>query len=252
MDLLKNRRTVRAYENLPIDEKMMLEIIEEATRTSTTGNMQLYSVIISTSDEDKKALAPLHFNQQCVTQAAALLTVCADYNRFTKWCEYRNAQPGYDNFLSFITAAIDALLFAQSLSLAAEERGLGICYLGTVTYNAQAFIDYFNLPRLVVPVAAITVGYPATEPPQPDRLPTEAVVHQEKYHDYSREQIDALYRMKEDLAENKRFVSENNKETLAQVFTDVRYKKNDNELFSNRYLDAIRKQGFMPTKNNEE
>jgi len=43
-------------------------------------------------------------------------------------------------------------------------------------------------------------------------------------------------------------VEENNKETLAQVFTDVRYKKGDNVTFSNILLEVLQKQGFM---NNE-
>ena len=214
-------------------------------RASTTGNMQLYSVIVTTSEADKKALASFHFNQPCVTQAPVLLTICADFNRFSKWCESRNAMPGYANFLSFITAAIDALLFAQTFSMVAEERGLGICYLGTVTYNAQDFVDYFRLPHLVVPVAALTVGYPAKTPPQVDRLPVEAILHNGKYNDYTHETIDALYRIKENLDENKRFVAENQKETLAQLFTDIRYKKADNELFSKRYIEVIRRQGFL-------
>ena len=245
MKSLETRRTIRLYQKREIEEVVLNEMVKEAMRTSTTGNMQLYSVIVSASEEDKKALSPLHFNQPCVTQASALLTICADFNRFTKWCELRNATPGYANFLSFITAATDALIFTQTLSMLAEERGLGICYLGTVTYNAQEFVDFFELPRLVVPVAALTIGYPNVVPPQTDRLPVEAVMHQGKYSDYNKEKIDMFYQLKEELKENKHFVSENNKETLAQVFTDIRYKKDDNELFSERYLEVIRRQGFL-------
>ena len=245
MKSLESRRTIRLYQEREIDDVVLNDMVKEAMRTSTTGNMQLYSVVVSTSEEDKKALAPFHFNQPCVTQASALITVCADFNRFTKWCEFRNAKPGYANFLSFMTAAIDALLFSQTFSMLAEERGLGICYLGTVTYNAQEFVDFFELPRLVVPVVALTVGYPNVVPPQPDRLPVEAVVHYGKYTDYNKERIDQLYRAKEEMKENIHFVTENKKETLAQVFTDIRYKKEDNELFSERYLEVIRRQGFM-------
>ena len=245
MESLKNRRSIRSYLPTKIEEALLAEMIEEAMRASTTGNMQLYSVIVTTSEEEKMVLAPFHFNQPCVKQAPVLLTICADFNRFSKWCEYRNAVPGYDNFLSFTTAAIDALLFAQAFSMVAEERGLGICFLGTVTYNAQEFVDYFELPSLVVPVAALTVGYPVIIPQKTDRLPVQAVIHNGKYRDYTRDAIDMLYWVKENLQENKRFVADNQKETLAQVFTDVRYKKEDNELFSERYLDVIRRQGFM-------
>ena len=71
--------------------------------------MQLYSVIITRDKEMKEKLAPAHFNQPTVTSAPVVLTFCADFNRFIKWCDWRDAQQGYDNFQSFFTAAIDAL-----------------------------------------------------------------------------------------------------------------------------------------------
>ena len=99
-------------------------------RASTTGNMQVYSIIVTRDKQKKKDLAPLHFNQKMITEAPVVLTFCADFNRFNKWCFERKAEPGYDNFLSFMTAAIDALLVAQTVCIAAESKGLGICYLG--------------------------------------------------------------------------------------------------------------------------
>jgi hypothetical protein len=129
--------------------------------------------------------------------------------------------------------------------VAAEEAGLGICYLGTTTYNADPIIDALELPRLVFPITTITVGYPAEQPPQPDRLPLEAIVHDEVYRDYTRDRIDALYAYKESLAENKQFVAENGKATLAQVFTDVRYTRKDSEYFSQTLHTAMKRQGFI-------
>ena len=214
------------------------------TRASTTGNMQVYSIIVTRDQEMKKRLSPAHFNQPMVTEAPVVLTFCADFNRFNLWCRLRDAEPGYDNFLSFMTAAIDALLAAQTICNAAEEEGLGICYLGTATYNADSIIKVLELPRGVVPVATVTLGWPAQVPEQPDRLPLEAVVHYEKYHEFTPELIDSLYREKEARADSRQFIAENNKSTLAQVFTDVRYKKADNEHFSEKFLDVIRRQGF--------
>jgi len=50
-------------------------------------------------------------------QAPVVLTFCADFNRFSQWCTQRNAEPGYGNFQSFMAAAIDALIFAQTFAL---------------------------------------------------------------------------------------------------------------------------------------
>ncbi len=242
---MKNRKSIRKYSSRKIDKDLLNELLEIACRASTTGNMQLYSIILTEDDEMKKKLSPAHFNQPMIKQAPVSLTFCADFRRFSMWCEERRAKPGYDNFLSFMNAAIDAMLVAQTFCVAAEQKGLGICYLGTVLYNSAQIIDILKLPELVFPITTITVGYPDEDPKQVDRLPLEAVVHYETYRDYTTEIIDELYAMKESLEENKKFIEENSKETLAQVFTDVRYKKEDNENISKDLLAQLKRQRFI-------
>jgi len=242
---LNQHRTIRKYKDTPISEELLSEILHSGTRASTTGNMQVYS-IIATRDRDLKAkLSPCHFNQPMIKEAPVVLTFCADFNRFNKWCLQNEAIPGYDNFLSFVTAAIDALIAAQNVCIAAENEGLGICYLGTTIYTAEKIIEILNLPGGVVPITTVTLGYPDEAPPLTDRLPLDAVVHYEKYTDYTKENIDELYSDKENLESNRQFIEENKMKTLAQVFTDVRYKKDDNVAFSTALLEVLKKQGFM-------
>jgi hypothetical protein len=73
----------------------------------------------------------------------------------------------------------------------------------------------------------------------------EAVIHKEHYADYTATDIDRLYHDKEALETNLKFVAENGKETLAQVFTDVRYTRKNNEFFSEEFLTALKRQGFL-------
>ncbi len=245
IDQLLAHRTIRKYAEKDVEDSLLRKILEAGCRASTTGNMQLYSIIITRDEAGKKALAPCHFNQPMVVNAPVVLTFCADFNRFNKWCKLRNAEPGYDNFLSFVTAAIDALLVAQNVTVAAESEGLGVCYLGTTTYLAAKIIDILKLPVGVVPVTTLTIGWPDENPEQVDRLPLDSVVHQETYKDYTDNEIRSAWYEKENRADSRMFVAENNKETLAQVFTDIRYKKNDNVVFSNMLLEVLEKQGFM-------
>jgi nitroreductase len=245
IELIRNHVTVRKYQAVPIEADILNSILEAGCRASTTGNMQVYSIVVTQLDEIKQQLLPCHFNQKMVVEAPVVLTFCADFNRFNKWCEVNNAVPGYNNFLSFTTAAIDALLAAQNVCVAAESMGLGICYLGTTTYMAQQIIDVLKLPKGVVPITTVTLGYPAEIPALTDRLPLEAIIHNNVYSDYSTEDIKRFYSEKEMLPQNRQFVTDNKKETLAQVFTDIRYKKTDNELFGNRLLDVLKTQGFM-------
>ena len=242
---LLTRRTIRRYADRAVDDKLLGRLLNEAARTQTMGNLQLYSVVVTRSEEMKQRLAPAHFNQPMATQAPVLLTVCADFNRTTQWALNRQATPGYDNLLSFLNAATDALLYTQTLCCLMDEEGLGYCFLGTTLYNPQPIIEALRLPRLVMPVATLTVGWPDEEPPLTDRLDADAFVHQETYGDYSLADIDRHYTPKEQLPENIRFVSINNKQTLAQVFTDLRYTKHDNEAFSENLRQALRQQGFI-------
>ncbi|MDR1380233.1 MAG: nitroreductase family protein [Tannerella sp.] len=247
LDKMKERRTIRQYAERDVPEELLCELLEVAARASNTGNMQLYSVVVTRDRSRKEKLAPAHFNQAMVTGAPVMLTFCADANRFVKWASCRRADAGFDNFQTFMAAVIDSMLFAQTFCVAAEEKGLGICYLGTTTYNAAPIIEALSLPRLVVPVTAVTVGYPAEPlPEQPERLPLAAIVHREQYADYTESAIDALYGDKEALEANRRFVEENGRETLAQVFTDVRYSRRNNEFFSREFLEVLKSQGFLP------
>jgi len=245
LDLLNQHRTIRKYTDQQIDPELLKQLLKTACRASNTGNMQAYSIVVTTDNEIKKQLSPAHFNQPMTIQAPIVLTFCADFNRFTKWCEQRDADPGYDNFQSFMGTAIDALIASQTFCIAAESVGLGICYLGTTTYNAREIIDILKLPKLVVPITTLTVGYPDGLPDQTDRLPLEAIVHSETYNDFSKEDIDNLYNEKENSDFYKQFVLENKKETLAQVFTDIRYSKKNNEFFSDKFLTVLSEQGFL-------
>lgn len=243
---MKERRSIRKYSDRPVSEELINELLSVAMRASNTGNMQLYSVVVTRDEENKKKLSPAHFNQPMITEAPVVLTFCADANRFVKWAEQRNAHAGFDNLQTFMTSSIDAMLFAEAFAEAAEEKGLGICYLGTTTYNADKIIDILNLPELVVPITTITVGYPKEPlPAVSERLPLEAVMHKEQYSDYSPESIDILYKEKEELEVNKEFTRINNKETLAQVFTDIRYTKANNEHFSGVLMEVMKKQKFI-------
>ena len=246
LNQLIQHKTIRKYTDRPITEQTLNRCLTAATRASNTGNMQTYSIVVTLDDDIKRQLAPAHFNQPMVTEAPALLTFCVDFNRFDKWCNLRQAQPGFDNVLSFSSAAIDAVLAAQNFAVAAESEGLGICYLGTTTYNAPDIIRVLKLPKMVFPITTITAGYPAEVPSkQEDRLPLDGVCHHETYEDYDNKEIERIYAYKDSLPSSRQFIEENGKETLAQVFTDIRYTKKDAELFSESFLEALRQQGFL-------
>jgi nitroreductase len=245
MELLKLHRTIRKYQQLEIPDDLLNNILECGIRSSNTGNMQLYSIVVTRSIEKKVELSPLHFNQPMVMEAPLLLTICFDVNRFKLWCAANNAMVDFTGLLWLLNGTIDSSILAQNVCIAAESHGLGICYLGTTLYNAPEISKVLNLPSGVIPITTLTVGYPEVVPELVDRLPLDSVVHYEEYHNYSTDLIREMYSFKEKLESSQRFVAENGKDNLAQVYTDVRYKSSDSHFFSKKLLKMLGEQGFV-------
>lgn len=244
MDILKQHRSVRKYKSDPIPEELLNDILDCGIRASNTGNMQLYSVVVSRDSEMKEKLAPLHFNQPMVKEAPVLLTICMDFNRFLKWCRVGNTSTELNNLLWLLNGTIDASIVAQNMCIAAESHGLGICYLGTALYNAPEISALLDLPDGVIPVTAISLGFPDSLPELTDRLPQRATVHYERYSDYSDFEIAGLYKEKEEMESSREFIKENKKANLAQVYAEVRYKTGDSVFFSDKLLKWLKTQGF--------
>ncbi len=245
MEVLLSHRSVRKYQSGNISDDILGEILECGIRSSNTGNMQLYSIIV-TRDESKKAmLSPLHFNQSMVMEAPLVLTICFDLNRFMKWCTINHTKTDFSNLIWLLNGTIDSSILAQNICVAAENLGLGICYLGTTLYNAPEISKVLKLPDGVIPITTLTIGYPEFIPEKSDRLPLNAVVHHEEYSDYSDESISDIYEEKDNLESSMQFVRENRKENLAQVYSEVRYKSADNIYFSGKLIKMLTDQGFV-------
>lgn len=243
LDLINSHRSIRKFKDVPIEKDKMSRILECGMRAPNTGNMQIYSIIVTEQRNNIEALSKLHFGQG--STAAAFLTVCVDVNRYHHWCRMRGCDEPYDNFLWLMSGTVDATLAAQNICIAAESEGLGSCYLGTVMYNTRAIADLLKLPKGVVPVITLCIGYPAEEPALSERLPLDGIVHQEEYHDYSDDDIDRVHRIREEYPFNQEMVRQNGTRNLAELFTKIRYPKKDNVAISKALLEFVEQAGMM-------
>lgn len=241
----EERRSCRWFKPGKISKVRIEGIIKKAMKAPTCGNMQLYSVIVTEDPERLERLSKYHFDQPAAKTAPLILTVCADFNRFTKWCENNDADAGYNNFHSFIMAMTDAVIFAQQIVTVAEMEGLGTCYLGTVNYNAKEISEMLDLPYLSVPVASIAVGVPGKNGEKTERLPLEGILHFEEYKDFTPLEIENIYKDEETNPENEKFVKENGKKNLAQVFSEVRYPREMNEKVSKTFIELLKEKGYL-------
>ena len=170
-----------------------------------------------------------------------------------RWLHLSDAPENFDNFISFMIAAIDAVLVSQNVALAAEARGLGICYLGSTLVNSAEVGRILKLPKQVMPVVGFTLGYPAEDPPLRDRLPLDGLLHRETYQDYSDERIRPVYKNRETAGWDRymankwlrEMVAEHGVENLAQIYTVLKYTKDSHQESSQQVLAYLAEQGFM-------
>ncbi|MBQ9639268.1 MAG: nitroreductase family protein [Bacteroidales bacterium] len=236
-------RSVRKFTSRAIPADVLERVLTCGGMAPNTGNMQIYSIVVTQEASMREELSKLHFGQ-CVT-APALLTICVDVNRYHHWCRLRGCDEPYSNLLWLMSGTVDASLAAQNINNAAESEGLGCCFLGTVMYNTEAIARLLELPRGVVPVITMAVGYPDGETRQSERMPLEGIVHYEKYHDYSDADIDRVHQLREEFPFNKEMVELNGVRNLAELFTTKRYPRKDNEAISASLRQFCEQAGMM-------
>ena len=181
---LHDRKSVRVYEDKPIDAQVKRQILEAALQAPTAGNMALYTVLDITDPQLKAALAKSCDDQPFIATAPMVLIFCADYRRwYDVFCRHEEQvrAPGTgDLFL----AQADALIAAQNAVVAAHSLGLGSCYIGDITENYEYHKELLQLPKYVVPAAMLCFGYPTQQQkdrPKPNRFFVEDMVHENGY-----------------------------------------------------------------------
>lgn len=246
-------RSIRSYKPDPVPEETLQEILQAALRAASSGNLQTWSVIVTRDPVRKERLFELHFEQEMILQAPVVLAFCADWHRTSRWCEARRAEPGYDNLLSFLVGAADALLAAQNAVLAAESLGLGTCYMGTTWNSLPELAEFYGLPPGVAPVTSVVLGHPAENPDPRMRLPLSGLVHEERYRLPDADEIEETYRLRDSegwqrymaFPELAKRMRESGVKNLAQVYTRLKYTKERGDADSRRILEALAKLGFM-------
>ena len=192
------RKSVRVYENRPIEEDAKLAILEAALQAPTAGNMALYTIVDITDPEIKTALSKSCDNQPFIATAPMVLIFCADYRRwYDVFCKYETEvriPAAGDLFL----AEADAIIAAQNAVVAAQSLGIGSCYIGDITENYEYHKKLLKLPKYVVPAAMLCFGYPTEQQlnrQKPRRFDVSDMVHE---NGYDAEKSEGMSRMLEE------------------------------------------------------
>ena len=181
---LYERKSVRVFEDRPVEADVKKAVLEAAIQAPSAGNMALYTILDITDPEKKACLAKSCDDQPFIATAPVVLIFCADYRRwYDVFCRHVEEvrKPGMgDLFL----AQADAIIAAQNAVVAAQSLGLGSCYIGDITENFEYHQKLLSLPQYVVPASMLVMGYPTRqqkERTKPARFSAEDMVHENGY-----------------------------------------------------------------------
>ncbi|MDA8791923.1 nitroreductase family protein [Bacteriovoracaceae bacterium] len=249
---IQDHRSIRKYKPKSINSEILTDIITSGIRSSTSSNMQFYSIIQTKDSELKEQLYKAHGEQKMVMQAPVVFTFCCDQRRIKNWMKQSGVDYAGENFLGFMRGVIDVCLVAQNMAIAAEAYGIGICYMGSTLTSATQISEILNLPQHVFPVTSLVMGYPDGQSEKVDRLPIEAVLHKEKYQILSEEEIEQLYRQREEstfarFKTSGRFgslIAEKDLKNISQVYTETKFSLDYLSEMATLLLQHYKDQGF--------
>jgi nitroreductase len=255
-ELLRSHRSIRRYKPDPVPQDLLERICADAIAgSSSSGNLNSVSLVLTRDPERKRRLYEFHSEQEMVLQAPLVITFCADWYRTRQWLKLRGARDNFGNLLGYHVAAFDAMILSQSICLALEAEGLGICYMGTTLSSMRGIADFLELPETCLPVTSIVAGYPDEDPPKRDRLPLRAFLHEETYRRPDDRELEEIYAEREVRGwarytanpELKARLEELGVTTLAQFYTSTaKYDPDEFRRDSAELRAVIEATGFMP------
>jgi len=203
--IFMNRRSVRAYADRPIEDRIKEQILAAAMRAPTAGNLMLYSIVEIDDLELKKTLAQTCDHQPFIARAPWVLVFVADYARIMAWyaeqgvpelCAKQGKAMERPREADLLLACCDALIAAQTAAIAAQALGLGSCYVGDIMEQWETHRQLLSLPRYTFPITMLCFGYPTEQQrtrAQTERLPKTLIVHHNQYQVPSEDGLATMY-----------------------------------------------------------
>jgi nitroreductase len=181
--ILAPHRSIRLFRADPLPEGTIQRLMAEAQRAPTDATGQMYSFVRVLDRGRRRRIAELSGDQQHVLDAAEFLVTCADVHRLVRVLELHGRVPGEYPATGLHFAVIDATLATQRLIDAAEAIGLGTVCIGGILNGVEELIELLALPRGVLPLFGLCLGWPGEAPVARPRVALTSVLHADTYHE---------------------------------------------------------------------
>jgi FMN reductase (NADPH) len=200
---IKDRKSMRVFEDRPIEEELKKEILNAAFEAPTAGAMMLYSILDVTDKELKERLSVECDNQPFIAKSPLVLIFLADYQRWFDTFNSENCNPRTPGEGDILLACADAIIAAQNTVVAAESLGIGSCYIGDIIENCETIRELLDLPEYVLPAAMVVYGYPTLAQKnrkKPTRFEKQYIVYENKYRRLNSEEHIEMHRIRNEKA----------------------------------------------------
>lgn len=165
-EAIKERRSVRVYDDKPVEKEKLDKIFEAARLAPSAANYQEWRFVVVTEKSKRKALMTAANNQSFVAEAPVVIACCAE----TDGHKMRCGEQCYP---------IDVAIAIDHITLAAVALGLGTCWIGS--FYPDKVREILNIPKTIKVVELLTLGYPADSPRPKNRKTIEEIVFFEEW-----------------------------------------------------------------------
>lgn len=145
-ELISKRYSVRAYQNVPIEQEKLDQVLEAARLAPTADNRQPFQLIVIHTVGRESELRQI-YNRDWFVQAPLIICACG----IPKFSWVRRDHRRYLD--------VDVAIIMDHLILAATSLGLGTCWIAA--FNAAKAKEILGLPDGIEPLIFTPLGYPA-------------------------------------------------------------------------------------------
>ena len=177
IETITNHRSIRQFTADPIRPEILESILQCAQSSSSSSFLQCVSIIRVQNKETRSQLVDCAGGQPYVAESAEFLVFCMDFHRHQEI--YPEAQLGFAE--QTLIGAVDAGIMGQNALIAAESLGLGGVFIGGIRNQLNVVSELLGLPKYVVPLFGLCLGYPDQTPECKPRLPLSLLVYEDRY-----------------------------------------------------------------------
>lgn len=172
LNLLKSRRSIRVYQDRPIPNDLLLQILEAGRWAPTGANLQPWHFIVVTDPETRRRIGEVTrflFIKSSHVEKAPVVIVLGFNTRKGKYGRY------------------DVTLAGGNMMTMATNLGLGTCWIGA--FDERKVKEILEIPDNIEVIALLTLGYPDEKTEIPPRVELEKIVHWESWSNVKRQTL---------------------------------------------------------------